>query len=92
MYGRYDKATNINYFKSHVNAARDIAGGRPIWITEIGPSGTDEEIKNFLRVIIPWLEASAVVHRYAYFMARPGFLINQAGDGMSEIGRAWATL
>jgi hypothetical protein len=89
---RYDDATSIDYFKSHINAARDMSGGRPIWITELGPRGTDAEIKNFLRVIIPWLEASAVVHRYAYFMARPGFLINQAGDGMSEAGRVWATL
>jgi hypothetical protein len=42
---RYDKADNVQYFKDHINRARDVAGGRPIWITELGPQGTDAEIK-----------------------------------------------
>jgi hypothetical protein len=69
-----------------------VARGRPIWITEFGPSGTDEEIRRFLGEVLPWLDASGDVHRYAYFMARPGYLVNAGGDGMSDVGRAFATV
>jgi hypothetical protein len=87
MTTRYDKATNIQYFKNHVNRARDVANGRPIWITEFGPQGTDEEIKVFLNEVIPWMDDSEDIHRYAYFMAREGLLINDQGNDMSDIGR-----
>ncbi|KAF1914088.1 hypothetical protein BDU57DRAFT_541452 [Ampelomyces quisqualis] len=82
----YDAATNVEHFKRHVDAARTVAAGRPIWITELGPRGTDEEIKTFLDQVIPWLEASGDVHRYAFFMAREGFLVNAQGNGLSEVG------
>ncbi|KAH3987826.1 hypothetical protein HBH98_238890 [Parastagonospora nodorum] len=82
----YDKANNVQYFKDHINRARDVAGGRPIWITELGPQGTDAEIKSFLDQVIPWMEDSGDIHRYAYFMAREGLLVNNQGTGLSDIG------
>ncbi|KAL5114957.1 hypothetical protein ACEQ8H_007129 [Pleosporales sp. CAS-2024a] len=83
----YDQATNVQYFKDHVNAARAVAAGRPIWITELGPQGSDYDIKNFLNEVIPWMDKSSDIHRYAYFMAREGLLINAQGTDMSDIGR-----
>lgn len=70
----YDSATNVAYFKSYLNDVRKVANGRPIWITEFKPSGTDGEIRRFLDEVIPWLDASKDIHRYAYFMARVSLL------------------
>jgi hypothetical protein len=86
---RYDSALNAAYFKSHISKARDLAAGRPIWITEFYPSGTDDEIKAFLADVIPWMDQSGDVHRYALFMAREGMLVNPWGNGLSEIGKAF---
>ena len=86
---RYDnKPGNVDYFKSHINAARAVANGRPIWITEFKPAGSDREIMDFLSEVMPWLDFSGDIHRYAYFMAAPaaGMLINQAQTGLSDIG------
>jgi hypothetical protein len=86
-----NKWAGANYFKSHVQAAHAMSGGRPIWITEFGldysdGTYTDAELQAFLREVIPWLDAQDYVHRYAYFMDAPGMLINSAGTSMSETG------
>lgn len=85
---RYDNASNVDYFKIHVEETRKIAAGRPIWITEFKPSGSDEQIKAFLDKVLPWLDASSDVHRYAYFMATKGegFLIDNGDQSLSNIG------
>lgn len=85
---RYGRAENVNYFKQHINTARFIAQGRPIWITEFKASGSDDQVKLFLDQVLPWLDGSSDVYRYAYFMARPGtgLLINDAQSGLSDIG------
>jgi hypothetical protein len=41
--------------------------------------------------VIPWLDDQPDVHRYAYFMAAPGLLVNPQGNGLSEVGRHYAT-
>ena len=40
---------------------------------------------------MPWMDNSQDIHRYCYFMARPGpgMLINEAGDGLSDIGNEY---
>lgn len=86
-----NKWAGANYFKSHVEAAHAMSGGRPIWITEFGLDNsdgtyTDAELQVFLKEVIPWLDAQDYVHRYAYFMDAPGMLINSAGTAMSETG------
>jgi hypothetical protein len=39
------------------------------------------------------MDNSVDIHRYAYFMARPGdgMLINGNGDGLSDIGRDYVS-
>lgn len=66
----YDSANNVAYFKNYLNEVRSVANGRPIWITEFAPRGTEDEIKAFLNEVIPWIDGSADIQRYAYFMAR----------------------
>jgi hypothetical protein len=87
---RYGTA-NTQAFKAHIFAARKVAGGRPIWITEFKPEGTTEQIKRFLEDVMPWMDESGDIHRYAYFMATPseGFLVDGKG-GLSEIGKTYA--
>lgn len=63
----YGLASNVDYFKNHVKSARDTAGGRPIWITEFGAAGSIEEQIAFLQEVIPWLDSTDYVERYAYF-------------------------
>lgn len=85
---RYDDASNAFYFMKHLEKTRNIAAGRPIWITEFKARGSDEEVKNFLDEVLPWLDALPDVHRYAYFMATvgDGYLIDNGGKSLSNIG------
>lgn len=87
----YASTPNVAYFKQHINAARDVAQGRPIWITEFKIMGSADVVKGFLDEVMPWLDESDDVHRYAYFMATTGdgFLINDKGDGLSDLGSAY---
>ncbi|KAJ4374313.1 hypothetical protein N0V83_003054 [Neocucurbitaria cava] len=84
----YDRADNAAYFKQHIEDARKVAQGRPIWVTEFRAEGTDEQVKRFFDEVLPWMDGSSDVARYAYFMARPGpgMLINDAQDGLSDLG------
>jgi len=63
----YDDYSNVEYFKSHIEEAHAAAGGRPIWITEFGATGSEAEQAAFLEQVIPWLESTGYVDRYAYF-------------------------
>lgn len=91
-FARYDWASNLEYFKSHVNKAIEVGDGRPIWITEFRPSGNDDEVISFLEKALPWLDSKREVHRYSYTMAIPGSLINNEGNGLSRIGQAYNTI
>ena len=88
---RYGRAHDAQNFKDHINDARKFANGLPIWITEFRADGTDDEVKSFLDDVMPWMDNSQDIHRYCYFMARPGpgMLINEAGDGLSDIGNEY---
>lgn len=85
---RYDDASNTAYFKNHIEDARKVAAGRPIWITEFRARGSDDQVKAFMDEIPPWLDASGDIHRYAYFMATKGdgLLIDNGGKSLSNIG------
>jgi len=84
----YDSASNIDYFKSHVEQANTISG-KPVWLTEFGATGSDDEVNAFLKVVLPWLDSQDYVHRYSYFMAEEGKLIS--GGQLSTYGNTFAT-
>lgn len=83
-------------FKSYVQQAYAAGGNRPLWITEIGVSGTAAQVKTFLTAVLPWLDSLSYVERYAYFMAAPSgdgtLLLNAAGTGLDDIGTLYNTL
>ncbi len=66
---------------------------RPIWITEIGlNNGTVQAAEDFLKEVMPWLDAQPYVQRYAFFFDAPSAgslpnLINANGTGLSAIGQ-----
>ncbi|KAI4606575.1 hypothetical protein J4E80_010111 [Alternaria sp. BMP 0032] len=88
-------------FKDHIANARKVAKGLPIWVTEFRAEGTDDEIRAFLDDVMPWMDNSQDIHRYAYFMARPGkgmlsFIIMRFRDlvivaSLSVVGNAAPT-
>lgn len=63
----YDAAGNFESFKKHIQDAKAVAGGRPLWITEFGAHGSDAEQAAFLGQALPWLESQDYVERFAYF-------------------------
>jgi hypothetical protein len=75
---------DVSYFKSHIQAAYEAGGGRPIWITEFGAEGSLEEQDAFLREVIPWLDSTPYIERYAYFYAdgvlTSGGLVSSLGN------------
>ena len=84
----YDSATNVEYFKNHVTEAHTRTG-KPVWLTEFGASGSDEQVVSFLQQVLPWLDSQDFVERYSYFMARDGLLNH--GTEMSSYGNTFAT-
>ncbi|KAJ5889304.1 hypothetical protein N7504_010114 [Penicillium tannophilum] len=63
----------------------------PIWITEFECYGSDAQQVTFLQQVLPWLDEQSYVERYAYFGVFPDYLVNSAGNGLSDIGVAYAT-
>jgi hypothetical protein len=90
----YNFEPNIEYFKQHVKNAYVTGGYRPVWITEFRPTGSQEQIIEFLKQAMSWLDGQGYVHRYAYFMAAPGDadnLVRGDGNGLSAIGTVYSS-
>ena len=86
----YGDAANSSDFESHVRQAYRVGGHRPIWVTEFGiTSGTAAQTETFLKTAMQWLASSEMVERYAWYMDKPGNLINANGTGLSELGRIY---
>ncbi|KAL8860406.1 MAG: hypothetical protein Q9178_003065 [Gyalolechia marmorata] len=85
-YGLANK-DGVQHLKDHIGKAKDVAAGRPIWLTEFKPDGDDGQQAEFLAAILPWLDdASNGVARYAYFKADN--MVN--GDSLTQAGSAYA--
>lgn len=86
----YDAADEgaFDRFKEHVAKAYKAGGNLPIWVTEFGVEGSDDQQEKFLEKAIPWLDGKDYVERYAYFMAKEGSLISD--NALSTLGKAFA--
>ncbi|KAK6000811.1 hypothetical protein QM012_003536 [Aureobasidium pullulans] len=86
----YADVSLTDYFKSHVQNATDVAGGKPVWVTEFAPTGaSDAQISTFLEDVMPWMDSQSFVERYSYFMAADGNLLS--GSEPSSFGQTYAT-
>ncbi|PGH06927.1 hypothetical protein AJ79_06400 [Helicocarpus griseus UAMH5409] len=86
----YDSATNVEYFKKHVEDAVSLAtsqGIDKIWVSEFQGMGDDATQVKFLEEVLAWLDSHPSVERYAYFMADK--LVN--GLSLSSVGEAYAS-
>nr|KAK5443207.1 hypothetical protein LTR18_005885 [Exophiala xenobiotica] len=87
----YADATNFAYFKQHVQdviTAANANGVSKVWLTEFGASGSDSDVASFLQQAVEFLDSTAAVERYAYFMCSDGILVN--GNSVSSpIGAAY---
>ena len=84
----YDSSSNYQYFESHVNdvikAAAD-NGVSKVWLTEFGT--TDGNNPDFISKAVSFLDSTAAVERYAYFMVDN---ILEQGGSLSSAGKAYA--
>ncbi|OBT90940.1 hypothetical protein VE02_00192 [Pseudogymnoascus sp. 03VT05] len=87
----YDSASNVKGFKTHVNSMRDAAEGRKLWITEFAASGSEAEQENFLREVIPWLDANDAVERYAYFYADGALTQNSVVSALGNVFKTFVS-
>lgn len=71
----YDSAENTDYFKSHVEKATSIANGKPVYVSEFGATGSDDQITSFLEEVMPWMDSNSDIAGYAYFMVESGVLV-----------------
>lgn len=71
----YDSAENTEYFKSHIEDATTIANGKPIYVSEFGATGSDEQISSFLQEVMPYMDSNSNIAGYAYFMVSSGVLV-----------------
>ncbi|KAE8449253.1 hypothetical protein EG329_008420 [Mollisiaceae sp. DMI_Dod_QoI] len=76
-------------FKSYVQQAYTAGGNRPLWITEFQASGSTDDQNSFLQEVMPFLDSSDMVEKYAYFMASDGILLS-AGSALSQLGQTFA--
>ncbi|PPJ52913.1 hypothetical protein CBER1_11574 [Cercospora berteroae] len=83
----YDSASNVEYFKKHIQDAAALAPGKPIYVSEFGATGSDEEISQFLQEVMPWMDSNSDVAGYAYFMTASGQLIT--GTEPSTYGKTY---
>jgi len=85
-----DARTQAQNFISYISHAHDVINGiygreQPIWITEFAPlpRGNDQLNADFLRIVLPWMDAQPWIDRYSFFMAEDlvsNGNLNQAGQ------------
>jgi hypothetical protein len=82
--------SGADWFTSNVTDAYNTLN-LPIWITEFQCYGDDSQQAAFLDDVIPWLDSQEYVERYAYFGVFPDYLLNDAGNALSEAGQAYSS-
>lgn len=91
FYDIYEEAT-IDRFKAHVEKAA-ANYGKPVWLTEFGlnpGSASEEQAAKFLKEAIEYLDSSASVSGYSYFMVGTGENQLNSANGLSKVGEVYA--
>ncbi|KAM5355651.1 hypothetical protein ACJ41O_002297 [Fusarium nematophilum] len=74
----------------HLEKAHEVCGGKPVWLTEFAPFGSDEAIAAWLEETIPRLEKLEYLDAYAYWSVAQGSLMASQSD-MSTYGKVYAS-
>jgi hypothetical protein len=86
----YDNAT-AEVFQNYLIECHTRAQNRPIWITEFMLQDSEASQIAWLKEVMPWMDAQPWIQRYSYFGVFEDFLINGAGNGLSNIGQVYAS-
>lgn len=87
----YSEAQYANTLFEHLEKAHDICGGKPVWLTEFAPLGSDADISDFMTNIIPQLDGIEYLEAYSYFMVSAGSLMSSSSS-LSGYGQIYASV
>lgn len=87
----YSEAQFSDTLFDHLKEAKDACNGKPVWLTEFAPFGSDDQISGFMKEVIPKLEALDYLHAYSYFMVAENQLM-KSNSLLSTIGNVYASL
>lgn len=80
---------DVTLFKQQVQDAITVANGRPVWIPEFQRLGSLDSQKEFLLIVLPWLDNKPEIARYAYFMVANDHLLT---DGqLNQVAMAYVS-
>lgn len=85
----YGGAHEAEAMFSFLQRAHEICSGKKIWLTEFHAQGPDSEVAAFLKKVLPILDRTEFVQRYAWWMAHVGNLL-QSADKLSGYGSVYA--
>jgi hypothetical protein len=74
----------------HLEQVHNICHGKPVWLTEFAPFGSDDQIASFLSTNLPKLDGLPYLERYSYFMAGTGSLLSSS-NSLSSYGKVYAS-
>ena len=83
----YNNAT-ADEFKNYMTEAHT-RSGKPLWITEFMLQDSEENQVAWLKEVMPWMDAQDWIEKYSYFGVFELFLINAAGNGLSDVGQVY---
>lgn len=68
---------------------------KPVWVTEFGVNPGQGDANAFLKKVLPFLDSTPWIQRYAYHMVAPdvdgkSYLVNADGSGLSATGSTYA--
>ncbi|CAM1504204.1 Fc.00g017950.m01.CDS01 [Cosmosporella sp. VM-42] len=75
----------------HLKNAHDACGGRPIWLTEFAPIGSNDQINSFMTTYLTRLDNLSYLDAYSYFMVSADRLMSGTSS-LSSYGKLYATL
>lgn len=86
---------NVQDFKNYLTKFHETFN-KPVWVTEFGVNPGEGDADAFLKEVLPWLDQTEWIQRYAYHMTAPdvdgkSYLVNADGNGLTAFGRTYAS-
>lgn len=86
----YSEAQYADTLFEHIEKAHEICDNKPIWLTEFAPLGSDADKEEFMKTVIPKLDAIEYLDAYSYFMVSEGNLMSTTSS-LSSFGSLYAS-
>ncbi|KAH7408449.1 hypothetical protein DE146DRAFT_646239 [Phaeosphaeria sp. MPI-PUGE-AT-0046c] len=86
---------NVEDFKNYLTEFHNTFN-KPVWVTEFGINPGEGDADGFLKKVLPWLDQTEWIQRYAYHMTAPDvegktYLVNAGGSGLTAAGNTYAS-